>query len=172
MNSTPAYRDMDPYDLPDEFSHLQAQDMSKLGFMQDLIRGIKKLAAAAAEEARVAKLREKVVLLLLAGLAVVIAILLVVFQVIVPSARYRSAEKLLAAGDYTGAAMTFGALDGYKDAGQRSRMVWNEIAIRATISAGSAHTVGLKADGTVVAVGGNYSGRCDVSGWTGIKLPG
>lgn len=41
----PAYRDMDPYDLPEEFSHLQAQDMSKLGFMQDLIRGIKKLAA-------------------------------------------------------------------------------------------------------------------------------
>ena len=40
----PAYRDMDPYDLPEEFSHLQAQDMSKLGFMQDLIRGIKKLA--------------------------------------------------------------------------------------------------------------------------------
>lgn len=39
----PAYRDMDPYDLPEEFSHLQAQDMSKLGFMQDLIRGIKKL---------------------------------------------------------------------------------------------------------------------------------
>lgn len=39
----PAYRDMDPYDLPDEFSHLQAQDMAKLGFMQDLIRGIHKL---------------------------------------------------------------------------------------------------------------------------------
>ncbi len=35
---------MDPYDLPEEFSHLQAQDMSKLGFMQDLIRGIKKIA--------------------------------------------------------------------------------------------------------------------------------
>ena len=41
----PAYRDMDPYDLPEEFAHLQAQDMSKLGFMQDLIRGIKKLIA-------------------------------------------------------------------------------------------------------------------------------
>ena len=39
----PAYRDMDPYDLPEEFSHLQAQDMSKLGFMQDLVRGIKKI---------------------------------------------------------------------------------------------------------------------------------
>ena len=39
----PAYRDMDPYDLPEEFSHLQAQDMSKLGFMQDLTHGIKKI---------------------------------------------------------------------------------------------------------------------------------
>ncbi len=39
----PAYRDMDPYDLPREFSHLQAQDMSKLGFMQDLLRGIGKI---------------------------------------------------------------------------------------------------------------------------------
>ena len=39
----PAYRDMDPYDLPEEFSHLQAQDMSKLGFMQDLIYGIQKI---------------------------------------------------------------------------------------------------------------------------------
>ena len=33
---------MSPYDLPEEFSHLQALDMSRLGFMQDLIRGIKK----------------------------------------------------------------------------------------------------------------------------------
>ena len=40
----PAYKDMDPYDLPEEFSHLQAQDVSKLGFMQDLIRGIGKIA--------------------------------------------------------------------------------------------------------------------------------
>ena len=42
----PAYKDMDPYDLPEEFSHLQAQDMSKLGFMQDLLRGIKKIVSA------------------------------------------------------------------------------------------------------------------------------
>ena len=49
----PAYRDMDPYDLPEEFSHLQAQDMSKLGFMQDLIRGIKKIIAPASQKAAV-----------------------------------------------------------------------------------------------------------------------
>jgi hypothetical protein len=39
----PAYRDMDAYELPEEFSHLQAQDMSRLGFMQDLERGIRKV---------------------------------------------------------------------------------------------------------------------------------
>lgn len=48
----PAYKDMDPYDLPEEFSHLQAQDMSKLGFMQDLIRGIRKLTGSDAPKAR------------------------------------------------------------------------------------------------------------------------
>ena len=48
----PAYKDMDPYDLPEEFSHLQAQDMSKLGFMQDLIRGIKKIAKADEQNSR------------------------------------------------------------------------------------------------------------------------
>jgi len=46
----PAYRDMDPYDLPTEFSHLQAQDMSKLGFMQDLTRGIKKIVGNEKQE--------------------------------------------------------------------------------------------------------------------------
>jgi tetratricopeptide (TPR) repeat protein len=39
----PCYRDMDPYNLPEEFAHLQAQDMSKLGFVQDIVRGIKKV---------------------------------------------------------------------------------------------------------------------------------
>ena len=51
----PAYKDMDPYDLPEEFSHLQAQDMSKLGFMQDLIRGIKKIAQADTTKTTVVK---------------------------------------------------------------------------------------------------------------------
>ena len=51
----PAYKDMDPYDLPDEFSNLQAQDMSKLGFMQDLIRGIKKLIESEDKSTQVVK---------------------------------------------------------------------------------------------------------------------
>lgn len=36
------------------------------------------------------------------------------------------------------------------------------------IAAGAFHTVGLKADGTVVTAGSNRDGECDVSGLTGI----
>ena len=39
----PCYRDMDAYELPEEFAHLQAQDMSKIGFINDVVRGIKKV---------------------------------------------------------------------------------------------------------------------------------
>lgn len=39
----PCYRDMDAYDLPDELSMFQSQDMGKIGFVQDLIRGIEKV---------------------------------------------------------------------------------------------------------------------------------
>lgn len=39
----PAYCDMSPYDLPEEFSYLQAQDMNKIGAIQDLIHGIDKV---------------------------------------------------------------------------------------------------------------------------------
>ena len=39
----PCYKDMDPYDLPEQLSVLQSYDMTKIGFMQDLIRGIKKV---------------------------------------------------------------------------------------------------------------------------------
>lgn len=41
----PCYSDMDAYDLPEEFKNLQAQDMNKIGFMQDLLRGVKKVVS-------------------------------------------------------------------------------------------------------------------------------
>ena len=39
---------------------------------------------------------------------------------------------------------------------------WQNIV---AICAGYSHTVGLRADGTVVAVGDNRYGQCDVQGW-------
>ena len=42
----PCYRDMDAYELPEEFAHLQAQDMGKIGFINDIVRSIKKIACS------------------------------------------------------------------------------------------------------------------------------
>ena len=39
----PCYKGMDAYELPEEFAHLQAQDMSKIGFINDIIRGVSKV---------------------------------------------------------------------------------------------------------------------------------
>lgn len=39
----PCYKDIDAYDIPKEFTKLQAQDLGKVGAIQDLIRGIDKL---------------------------------------------------------------------------------------------------------------------------------
>ena len=36
------------------------------------------------------------------------------------------------------------------------------------VATGRRHTVGLKSDGTVVAVGRNDEGQCDVGDWTDI----
>ena len=48
----PCYRDMDAYNLPEELSMFQSQDMSKIGFIQDLTRGIKKILKPEKEAAQ------------------------------------------------------------------------------------------------------------------------
>ena len=39
----PCYKGLDAYDMPKEFAKLQAQDLGKVGAMQDLLRGIEKI---------------------------------------------------------------------------------------------------------------------------------
>ena len=39
----PCYKGMDAYDIPDELSMLQSQDMGRVGFIPDLVRNIKKI---------------------------------------------------------------------------------------------------------------------------------
>ena len=83
---------------------------------------------------------------------------------------YSAAEEAESEGDIAQAAMLFGAID-YKDSKTHSMELWGEFAVYETISA-TAHTVGLKTDGTVVAVGYNEYGQCDVSDWIGIAAVG
>ncbi len=331
----PAYRDMDPYDLPEEFSHLQAQDMSKLGFMQDLVRGIKKLVSADASsgvketvvvqsttsgntnvepllerafmfledddwssadeyaekvldidpkcaEAYLAKLMaelrvrqqdslkdqvepfdnrgnfqkvvrfadeklkttlnsyinhintqnenerlskayanasqtmktasneeqfksanrlfmeiseykdskilaekclvkaeiarkkaeerkkriKKIAIIISAIVTAIIIFVIVLITVIIPNNKYKDAVVLMNEGKYVEAASILETINGYKDSNEKIGECIKVIETK--ISAGAYHTVGLKADGSVVAVGNNESGQCNVSSWTGI----
>ena len=79
---------------------------------------------------------------------------------------YVQAEALLAAGDERGAAIYLATIDCH-DALKQSYAIRYSGA-EASISAGDDHTVGLKQDGTAVAVGWNYRGRCNVSDWRDI----
>ena len=82
--------------------------------------------------------------------------------------KYAAAESLLANGQNAQAAQAFYELCEYQDARQRCMELWNTVAQRDAISAGGDHTVGLKADGTVVAMGDNSYGQRDVSDWKDI----
>ncbi len=55
--------------------------------------------------------------------------------------------------------------DGNSWRGQCSVGDWTHMR---AIAAGSVHTVGLRADGTVAAIGSDSSGQCQVAGWTDI----
>ncbi len=81
---------------------------------------------------------------------------------------YQSASALQQRGELAKAAIAFGKLGDYKDAKARSFALWDEVAQRDTICAGSYHTVGIKSNGTVVATGNNEYGQCKVWGWKDI----
>ena len=82
--------------------------------------------------------------------------------------RYTQAEAAEAEGDMAAAAMLYGRSGDYSNARERSFALWEQVADRETVSAGSWHTVGLKSDGTVVAVGYNDYVQCDAADWTDI----
>ena len=81
---------------------------------------------------------------------------------------YNMAQSLYNDGRYYKAALAFAELGDYQDSKDKIYESWDRIAKRDTVSAGADHTVGLKSDGTVAAVGLKVYGRIDVSGWRDI----
>ena len=81
---------------------------------------------------------------------------------------YAEAETLLADGETAKAAIAFYALSGYLDAKSRSSELWYKIVDHSSLAAGTFHTVGLCADGTVVAVGRMLHGQLKVEDWKDI----
>jgi len=77
---------------------------------------------------------------------------------------YDEATALLDAGDKSAAAKLLYQLGNYSDAFSLLGSLYERI----TLIANSDCTIGVKADGTVVAVGDNEYGQCDVNSWTDI----
>ena len=213
----PAYKDMDPYDLPDEFAHLQAQDMSKLGFMQDLIRGIKKTvadesaavsnetsaASSSATSNNIAPLLKRAFIFLEDGnfskadeycekvldlnpenaqayLGKLMAELRVQKQEDLayynrPFDYYYNYKKALRFADDDLRTTLIGymvQMSARKKENTKRLAPFMEILKNkncpVSIACGNNHTVGLKADGTIVAVGENSYSQCDVKAWKNI----
>ena len=125
------------------------------------------LKEEAAKNARKRRKRRRTAITLLIIAAIAILTVLTV-KIFIPANHYKAAEAALEAGDFTEAAMLFSKAGEYRDSWERSMALWDQIAARDTVSAGDYHTVGLRADGTVIAAGDNDDGQCDVGGWTDI----
>ena len=226
----PCYKGIDAYDMPKEFARLQAQDMGKVGAVQDLLRGIEKLLpkqkaeqsaesatpAAPAASATVTSLLQRGNLALedrewdkardffdrvldanpqcaeaYLGLAMADSeapsknIFETWYAVIHKDLDHN--KNVVRAKRFGDSALKawFEKLDeklriarekkAEEERLARERKIEKMRAARKDleryqnrIAAGANHTVGLKEDGTVVAVGVNKDGRCDVSRWTDI----
>lgn len=243
----PCYKGMDPYDLPEQLGVLQSYDMAKIGFMQDLIRGVKKVLTK--DEKKQTEVVQQTVVQQSGGN---VDTLLERINLFLEDEEWESAEEYCQkaldidpknAEAYLGLTMVKGKsrnkesfssayIDGRissddknlrraKQFGDEKLSAWlNEIdkqrkekekrraerkrqqeekrkaeeekrkaeeeqkraesrkrlahlreripQYSISVSAGWEHTVGLRSDGTVLAVGNNKYGQCDVECWTDI----
>ena len=237
----PCYKGLDAYDMPREFAKLQAQDMGKVGAIQDLMRGIEKLLPKKQETApqqneiikqttgssNAQQLLKRGYLALEDGewekadsffeealnqdaecaegyLGKLMADLRIRERAALgsresPFDSNRNYQKAIRFGSETLRAELTGYNDAVKaqqrrieqerleqeahqqqerderDRQERLQFVgisrqWRSryAPVQNMISVGDENTVGLKADGTVVAVGDNDHGQCDVSSWRDI----
>ena len=204
----PCYSDMAGYDLPVELSALQSQDMSKIGFMQDLIRGIRKVVGNTLEDNEsqagptIHSLYQRAVIFLEDGVfpsadeyfdkvldmdpthaPSYIGKVCCQLQVTKESDLVKVERMLVGLPDFD-RGMRFAdfayqaVLTSYfTPVAQRIeenhdynkhdfKPGWKDIV---GIAAGLDHTVGLRDDGTVLAIGNNDKGQCDVSKWIDIE---
>ena len=131
----------------------------------------KQAAQKAAAAQKIVGVAKRVLAIVLAVVVMVVASVHIWNDLIIPNGKYKDAENLLDTGEIAKAAIAFHDLGSFKDSSQRSLALWKEITDQKTIATNEVHTVGIKSDGTVVAVGRakyNESGQCNVSDWTDI----
>lgn len=124
----PIYRSMSPYEFPTELTKFQAQDMSKVGAIQDLTIGVQKLVGMDKHDNTSARIRRmeqenrksrRSTNRLIAVLAALLVITLIAGGLFVytnsSGYKYQEAVKKAEAGQYYEAAALFYGLNDYED---------------------------------------------------------
>ncbi len=112
---------------------------------------------------KLAKKIKKIALITAPMLIALITFIIILNIKIIPSNNYEKGVELFEKGEYFEASCYLFKSKGYSDAEDYLIKLH-----KTTIAAGGTHTVGLKTDGTVVAVGSNDKGQCNVSKWSNI----
>lgn len=140
---------------------------TSIGRMRQAARAIERQIKENEEKKHRTRQRNRFIGLASAVVAV-LALVIVTKNIAIPEMRYQQAEAELAAGNEGAAAIQFYKLGGFRDAAERSRELWAQVASRNSLAAEGTHTLGLKTDGTVIATGTNTADVYDVQEWTDI----
>ena len=113
----PAYKEMNPYDLPKEFEHLQALDLGKIGVLVDLKNKIdvtlnKEMLQ---NEKKARKKAIKIVIIIISIIILSIISIAVTTKIIIPESQYKEANKLMEDENYDEAIAIFNKIEEYKD---------------------------------------------------------
>ena len=126
----PTYKQMDPYDLPEEFAHLQAIDLSKIAAITDLtskiettvnskIKSNKKNKQKNKESVKKQKKLIKLTIIISVIIMLVIIGIILLNNIIMPEIQYKKAERLMKENKYNEAIEIYQKLNNYKDSSSK-----------------------------------------------------
>ncbi len=126
------------------------------------------------QKEKASKRNRKITMIVSSIVVAIIAIVMIANVIIkafvIPANKYNEAVILEQNGEYAKAILLFEELKDYKDSEEHMLNILTsktEVAEQ-FVTAGLHHSVALKMDGTVIAVGENGEGQCNVAGWNNI----
>ena len=126
----PTFKDMDPYLLPEEFAHLQALDLGKIGVITDIKNtinmalnkkdknGVKKKSKTSENSKKNSIIIKILIIVMILAVISTIAIL-VTKNVIIPQNKYNKAENLITEEKYNEAIAILEEIKEYKDSQEK-----------------------------------------------------
>lgn len=136
-----------------------AEEQAKIDAENERQQKVKEL------EQEVQKKRRRITIISTVSIAVSVFLCL---SILIPKYRYNCAEKLLQEKEYREAIAIYDSLGGYQDSIEKANDIRYLVTVRETIAAGNEHTVCLKINGSVSAVGSDRLNSCQVSQWNNI----